>query len=54
MDRDYTVVENEGDVEVCVEITDGSLQRDVIVTLETRDGSAEGILATVSFHLTGL
>lgn len=38
----YTVVENEGEVEVCVVVSEGSLQRNAIVTFSTTPGSAEG------------
>ena len=39
---DYTVLESDGEVEVCVELTEGSLQREAIISLTTADGSALG------------
>ena len=36
----YTVSEGNGTVEVCVELTDGKLGRDVPVQLSTQDDSA--------------
>ena len=42
--RTYTVPENEGHVEVCAVIVRGSLERTVIITLSTKDGSAIGLL----------
>ena len=36
----YTVGEGNGTVEVCVELTDGKLGRDVPVQLSTQDDSA--------------
>ena len=41
---DYTVLESDGQVEVCVELSQGSLEREAIVTLSTADGSALGEL----------
>ena len=37
-----TVVEDVGEVEVCTEISQGSLQRNAIVTITTMPGSAQG------------
>ena len=40
----YTVPEDEGFVEVCAVVSDGSLERTVSITLETFAGSATGWL----------
>ncbi len=39
---EYTVTEGEGSIEVCVVIVEGTLQRQVTVTVSTSDFSALG------------
>lgn len=39
----YTVPEDGGVVQVCVEILEGELEQEAEVTLSTNDGSAAGI-----------
>lgn len=38
----YSVREADGSVQVCAELSGGSLQRDVLVTLTTQDSTASG------------
>lgn len=38
----YTVLESDGEVEVCVQLSLGSLEREAIVSLSTADSSAVG------------
>ena len=40
----YQGSEEDGFTEVCVVVTDGELDREIVVTLATSDGSAEGIV----------
>jgi hypothetical protein len=40
---EYTASEDEGEVEVCSEISDGSLERTVIVDFSTVPQTAQGI-----------
>lgn len=44
MATNYTVVENEGPVEVCVEVSEGILERNAIIVFSTTPGSAQGEL----------
>ena len=41
-DPEYSVNEGNGTVEVCLLIIEGVLEREVVVTLSTSDGSAVG------------
>ena len=38
----YNAAEGNGSVELCAVLLEGTLERDVTVTLETQDGSAQG------------
>ena len=38
----YTTAEGDGSLELCAVLLEGALERDVTVTLETQDGSAQG------------
>ncbi len=39
----YTIAENDTDLEVCVNIIGGSLERDITLLLTSMDGTAQGI-----------
>ena len=41
-DPSYSVNEENGTIEVCAVITSGSLERSVVVTIETAEGTATG------------
>lgn len=50
-----TVRENDGDVEICFKIIEGSIEADTDIEVKgntrTRDGEAEGTLVHLWFHL---
>ncbi len=41
---EYTITEDDIDLEVCVNITGGSLERHIVLRLTSMDGTAQGIL----------